>query len=62
MEIGIEHKALIDTNYCIKYDEIFENNYLKLNEQILAIKVLDIYSSSKAFSGMNYRDRNNKLF
>ena len=51
-----------NTNYDSNYNEIFENNSLKLDRQTLDIDKWDIYLSNELSSTMDYKDRNNKLF
>lgn len=45
METKAQYETLSNTNYASNYDEIFEYYNLELDEQILAINKLDIYSS-----------------
>ena len=57
-----KYRALTDTNYGSNYNKIFENNGLELDKQISAINKLDIYSSNKLSSKIDYKNGNNKFF
>lgn len=59
IETEAQFKVLSNTNYGSHYNEIFENNDLKLNKLMLAMNKLDIHLSND--SKTNYRDENNGL-
>lgn len=62
IEISAECETLSDTNYGSNYNEIFQNNGLELNKQILPINELDTQLDSELSSKTDYEDRIDKLF
>lgn len=63
METGAERKALNNINYSSNYDEIFEIDSSKLNDQTSLIdNKLDMYLDSNLSSETDYRDGIDKFF
>ncbi len=62
MKTSAEREALSDTDYDSNYDEIFENDDLKLDGQTPPINELDTQLNSKSSSETDYGDGIDELF